>query len=107
MTTLDYSKYERAELLQIQKEIPIELKKRDKAIRQELRKKMQEMVEKEGFSLDEVLTTTKAKATTKTAPKYCDPADSSSTWTGRGRKPLWVIAALESGKTLDDLLIQS
>ncbi|GAA3859396.1 H-NS histone family protein [Celeribacter arenosi] len=41
----------------------------------------------------------------KVAPKYKNPADASQTWTGRGRKPLWVIAALDSGKTLDDIAI--
>ena len=41
----------------------------------------------------------------KAPPKYRNPEDDSSTWTGRGRKPLWVLAALESGKSLDDLLI--
>ncbi|WP_333829671.1 H-NS histone family protein, partial [Pararhodobacter sp.] len=33
------------------------------------------------------------------------PADTSQTWTGRGRQPRWVVAALADGKTLDDLAI--
>lgn len=108
MSILDYDKYERQELLQIMKEIPGELKKRDKTMRQELRKRVQQMVEDAGYSLDDVLTTSKPKAPTKkAAPKYHNPEDNSSTWTGRGRKPLWVLAALESGKSLEDLLIQS
>lgn len=41
----------------------------------------------------------------KVAPKYRNPADKSQTWTGRGRQPLWVKAALDGGKTLDDLKI--
>ena len=39
------------------------------------------------------------------APKYANPADPSQTWTGRGRRPRWVDAALASGKSLDDLSI--
>jgi len=42
----------------------------------------------------------------KVAPKYRNPANSRETWTGRGRKPLWVVAALESGKKLQDLAIK-
>ena len=64
------------------------------------------------LSLDDVLPLiTKAKGKRasaprgKVAPKYQNPADASQTWTGRGRKPLWVIAALDSGKTLDDIAI--
>jgi DNA-binding protein H-NS len=37
--------------------------------------------------------------------KYQDP-NSSATWTGRGLKPLWVRAAIESGKTLESLEIK-
>ena len=106
MSTIDYSKFDRPELLQMLKEIPIELKKRDKTMRQDLRKRVQKMVEEAGYSMDDVLPTGKTKAPgPKAPPKFRDPANSDSTWTGRGRKPLWVLAALEEGKSLDDLLI--
>lgn len=39
------------------------------------------------------------------AAKYANPADPSQTWTGRGRRPRWVEAALADGKGLDDLAI--
>ena len=61
MSTLDYDKFDRLQLLQVMKEIPIELKKRDKTMRQDLRKRVQKMVEEAGYSLDDVLTTTKAR----------------------------------------------
>lgn len=67
-------------------------------------KRAAEMAAKEyGYSLDEVMEAgTKGS---KGAPKYANPADASQTWTGRGRKPNWVISALEEGKTLDDLAL--
>lgn len=106
MSIIDYDQFDRPTLLQMQKDIPIELKKRDKTMRLELRKRVQKMVEEAGYSVDDVMSTSKAKAPTKKAPpKYRNPDDSSATWTGRGRKPLWVLAALDSGKSLDDLLI--
>lgn len=40
-------------------------------------------------------------AGTTVKPKYRNPADESETWTGRGRQPLWLVAALKSGKKLD------
>lgn len=39
------------------------------------------------------------------APKYANPHAPDQTWTGRGRKPRWVEAALADGKTLDDLAL--
>jgi DNA-binding protein H-NS len=41
----------------------------------------------------------------KVAPKYRNPAKPSETWSGRGKKPKWVIAQLQAGKTLDDLAV--
>ena len=53
----------------------------------------------------------RAKASAKTrdgrgpvAPKYLDPA-SGSTWTGRGRRPLWLEAAIKAGHVADHYLI--
>ncbi len=37
-------------------------------------------------------------------PKYRDPA-SGSTWSGRGRMPRWLSAAVESGRSKDEFLI--
>jgi DNA-binding protein H-NS len=42
----------------------------------------------------------------KVAPKYRNPADKRDTWTGRGRQPLWLVAAVKSGKKLDSFLIK-
>lgn len=40
------------------------------------------------------------------APKYRNPADPSQTWSGRGKRPLWFVAALKKrGVTADSLLI--
>jgi DNA-binding protein H-NS len=39
------------------------------------------------------------------APKYRNPENPSETWAGRGLKPRWLTAALESGKKLDDFRI--
>jgi DNA-binding protein H-NS len=39
----------------------------------------------------------------KVSPKYRGP--SGETWAGRGAKPRWLVAAIKSGKKLDDFLI--
>jgi DNA-binding protein H-NS len=42
----------------------------------------------------------------KVKPKYRNPANRAETWTGRGRSPLWMVAALKSGKKRHDFLIK-
>jgi DNA-binding protein H-NS len=37
--------------------------------------------------------------------KYRDPKNPSNTWTGRGRPPRWMAAAVKSGSKRDDFLI--
>lgn len=38
------------------------------------------------------------------APKYRGPQG--ELWTGRGKRPHWVVVALQSGQTLEDMLIE-
>lgn len=66
-----------------------------------------------GFSLDDIMEApapTKIRKPRKAAAnvgvaRYKNPEDASQTWTGKGRRPKWVIAAQEAGKSLDDLAI--
>lgn len=41
----------------------------------------------------------------KVKPKYRNPANRSETWTGRGLKPRWMVAAMKGGKKLEDFTI--
>lgn len=76
----------------------------------EARKAAEKIAKSFGVDLADILATPAKKRKTiakgkKVAPKYQNPADNTQKWTGRGRQPLWVKAALEDGKTLDDLKI--
>ncbi|WP_121631338.1 H-NS family nucleoid-associated regulatory protein [Tropicibacter alexandrii] len=100
---IDFDNLSREELSQLIANAQKALKTVD-ARRKAEAKRAAELAAKEyGFSLDEVMEAG-AKGS-KGAPKYANPADPSQTWTGRGRKPNWVIEALESGKSLDDLAL--
>jgi DNA-binding protein H-NS len=41
----------------------------------------------------------------KVLPKYYNPLSPSETWSGRGRKPRWLVAALKTGHKLDEFKI--
>jgi len=78
---------------------------------------------KSGFELHELLDTAPATKTAsgtvkvptrktgksgkrgKVAPKYKNPANSSETWTGRGRQPIWVKNYIENGGSMDQVTI--
>lgn len=62
-----------------------------------------------GYSIDELFGKAKRGAVGKrgtVAPKYRNPKDSAQTWTGRGKRPRWFQALLDSGKKEADLLIK-
>ena len=39
-------------------------------------------------------------------PKYFNPDQPSETWTGRGKRPRWLVAQLKSGRRIEDFKIQ-
>jgi DNA-binding protein H-NS len=41
----------------------------------------------------------------KVLPKYFNPSVPGETWSGRGKQPRWLVAALQSGHELGDFLI--
>ena len=57
-----------------------------------------------GFTLKD-LSAAPAKRKAPAAPKYRHPEDPTITWSERGRRPNWVVEALDSCKSLDDLRI--
>ena len=58
-----------------------------------------------GFTLSDLVNASPVRKRKPARAKYANPLSPAETWTGRGRKPRWVEAALKSGKSLSDLLI--
>lgn len=53
------------------------------------------------LTLDDLSTPSARKS--KSKPKYRSP--DGQEWTGKGRKPKWMVEQLEAGKSMDDFLI--
>lgn len=66
---------------------------------------LEETAKRLGFNLSELTAAAGSRKRGSAPPKYANPDDRSQTWTGRGRKPKWMEAALKAGKSPDDLLI--
>ena len=60
--------------------------------RHEVKAKMEVLAQASGFSVAELFGGRGGKRG-KSAPKYRNPKDPSQTWTGRGRRPLWLAKA--------------
>ena len=76
---------------------------------QEVRKKIDALLSNSGLTLVDVYPARGGKGGKRgtVAPKYRNPDDPSQTWTGRGKRPLWFVAALKRrGVTAESLLIE-
>ena len=38
-------------------------------------------------------------------PQYCNPDQPSESWTGRGKRPRWLVAQLKLGRRIEDLRV--
>ena len=102
---MDISTLSIADLKALLNEIPKEIARREKSEKARVRKELEELAAKAGFSLDELLAEAeeKTKVRKPVAVKYRHPQDGSLEWTGRGRQPRWVGDFLASGGTIEQL----
>lgn len=93
------------ELQALSRDLEGELKRRGGEERKKVLAQMKELAASVDMTLQEVITYSSAKKT-KGQPKYQNPENPKQTWTGRGKHPFWIKAALEQGKALDELRIK-
>ncbi len=60
---------------------------------------------KHGLSVEEILGSKSKKSRAKSPAKYANPANSSETWSGRGRQPAWYKEAIAKGKKPESMEI--
>jgi DNA-binding protein H-NS len=101
---MELSKLSLKELLALKSDVEDAVKQLEHEEKSQAKKQIIDMAKKHGLNLEDVL----AKVSTVRKPveaKYHHPQHPELTWTGRGRKPVWVQELLASGKTLKDLAI--
>jgi DNA-binding protein H-NS len=102
---MDLNDLSLAELKQLSKDIDKALVTLEKRRKLEAQAAAKAVAAEYGFSLDEIFGGTTAKSRSDSLPQYADPRNPDQTWSGRGRRPNWVIAYLEEGVSLEDLKI--
>lgn len=109
---MDLSTFDFSALLQLRADVDAEIRRRESEEKAKAAKQVLELIRTHGLDIEDLASkSSKINATAGAArkpveAKYRHPADASLSWTGRGRKPLWVVSWLDEGKALDDLLIK-
>lgn len=83
------------ELLALQGRVQSAIADKRENQRLSVRGEIEMMAKAAGFRVDELFSSRKGKAPRAAAPgiKYCHPDNGSLTWTGRGRRPKWLVGA--------------
>jgi DNA-binding protein H-NS len=72
--------------------------------RAEVKAKVEAMVQAAGFSLSELFASRPSRKSS--GARFVNPGNRSQTWTGRGRKPNWLLELVANGVKLEDLAIR-
>lgn len=90
-----------------EKRVEFEEQERQRHLRDEKRNELLALIEAEGFSIADFTDNKPAKKTAKRKPKYQYFENGvRKTWTGIGRTPVYIQRELDTGKPLEDFLIQ-
>lgn len=109
---MDLSKLNLAELKELQAQVGVEMKNREKSNIEKARTDINAIAQSLGLSLQDLLGASESegkvrKQTGKVAVQYRNPQNASQEWTGRGRQPGWVKELLASGKNLMSAKVSS
>ncbi|WP_440030393.1 H-NS histone family protein [Chromobacterium amazonense] len=92
------------ELLSLQSQIESIIATKQKEERSEAKRQILELAKQYGLDLASDFSQVKIERA-PVAVKYRSKIDPNLTWTGRGRKPVWVQTFLDNGGTLEQLAI--
>ena len=101
---IDFKKLSDAELKGLIADAQSEIEARAEVQRQAAIDQIKTIAAEAGLSLADLAKGAK-RGRAPAAAKYRNPDNPDQTWSGRGKKPKWVVAALSAGKALSDLAI--
>ena len=102
----NYDKMSYAELMNLEGEILRLKTEKQSSERAALKEKLTAIAKDAGFDIQELFGKAK-KGKGSVPPKYRDPKNPENTWTGRGRMPLWMVAATKGQEgRLPDLALR-
>ncbi|MDP1577184.1 MAG: H-NS histone family protein [Cypionkella sp.] len=93
------------ELKSLQKDLGKAISTFEDRQKSDARSKLEIIAKEMGYSLADLIGTEAKPSRAPAAAKYRHPENAALTWSGRGRKPLWFVAALDAGKSHEDLAV--
>ncbi|MDG4560698.1 MAG: H-NS histone family protein [Candidatus Competibacter sp.] len=107
---LDLARMSVKELHELQAALAEHIVERQKTEKANLKARMMQLAEESGLSLDDILGTGRrgrgGAAKAPVAAKYRNPENPEETWSGRGRKPNWLVEKLQKrGVTIEQFAI--
>ncbi len=106
MAHIDLDGFSLSELKALQKQVARAVEEFADREKTRVMAALEEKAREMGFNLSDLMGA--PRKTGKKAPgiaRYRNPEDHNATWTGKGRRPDWIRAALADGKTLEELAI--
>ncbi len=103
--TIDINGLSLKELKELQSQVAKSIANFEDRKKKEAVAELEEFARAKGFTLAELTGVTVQRKRSPAVAKYANPADSSDTWSGRGRKPRWFAAALSAGKQPEEMAI--
>jgi DNA-binding protein H-NS len=104
MAAINVEKLSLKELIALEGKITSAISIARQRERADIKSKVAELALSHGFSISELFDG-RGLSKTKGVAKYANPDDKTDTWTGRGRKPNWLLARLKKGAKLSDFEI--
>jgi DNA-binding protein H-NS len=75
------------------------------AAKADVKAKIDALLDTSGFTIADLYPHAGRRGKGKSIAKYANPADASQSWTGRGRRPAWLLAALKKGIKLESMAL--
>lgn len=105
MAAIDVRSLNSKQTRELMRKLQSHMKGIDKEKTARVKEKVNALLKAEGVTFAQVYGRRRGGKVGKVAPKYRNPTGT-ETWSGRGKRPRWFVAALKSGKKEKDLLIK-
>ena len=106
MAKIDLTKMTYAQLLDLSERVDIAIAERRAEEARSVKEQLEALAQESGFNLSELVGGKKQRGRKGVViVKYRNPKDASQTWSGRGRKPNWLVEALKKGAKIETFAV--
>ena len=106
MARIDLTKMTYAQLLDLSERVDLAIAERRAEEAKSVKEQLEALAQESGFTLSDLVGGKKQRGRKgAVVVKYRNPKDASQTWSGRGRKPNWLVEALKKGAKIENFAV--